>query len=67
MSAICSDRNYPTETELSALALFFYWKWSYTLSSHKQLQSPITQAGIAIRNDRTVAQNAELEAFLSRS
>ena len=61
MSAICSNGNYPT-SGTSALAYFSIESGSIPgvlINNY----NPLTQAGIAIRNRRTAAQDTELEAF----
>jgi molybdenum ABC transporter molybdate-binding protein len=63
MSAICSNGSYPT-SGTSALA-YFAIESSPTPSVLIHNYNPLTQAGIAIRNDRTAAQDAELEAFVA--
>jgi molybdenum ABC transporter molybdate-binding protein len=63
MSAICSSGSYPT-SGTSALAYFSIEGGSEpgTLVNN---YNPLTQAGIAVRNRRTPAQNTELEAFVA--
>lgn len=63
LAAICSNGSYPT-SGTSALA-YFPIESSATPSVLINNYNPITQAGIAIRNDRTAAQDAELEAFVA--
>ena len=62
MSAICSNGSYPTQGT-SALAYFSIEGGSEpgTLVNN---YNPLTQAGIAISNRRTAAQDTELEAFV---
>jgi ABC-type molybdate transport system substrate-binding protein len=63
MSAICSSGTYPT-SGTSALAYFSIEVGSEpgTLINN---YNPLTQAGIAIRNYRTAAQDTELESFVA--
>jgi ABC-type molybdate transport system substrate-binding protein len=63
MSAICSNGSYPTQGT-SALAYFSIQGGSEpgTLVNN---YNPLTQAGIAISNRRTAAQDTELEAFVA--
>ena len=63
MSAICSSGSYPT-SGTSALAYFSIESGSEpgTLVNN---YNPLTQAGIAIRNRRTAAQDTELESFVA--
>jgi ABC-type molybdate transport system substrate-binding protein len=63
MSAICSSGEYPTQGT-SALAYFSIEGGSEpgTLVNN---YNPLTQAGIAISNHRTAAQDTELEAFVA--
>jgi ABC-type molybdate transport system substrate-binding protein len=63
LAAICSNGSYPT-SGTSALA-YFPIESSSTPSVLINNYNPITQAGIAIRNDRTAAQDAELEGFVA--
>jgi molybdate transport system substrate-binding protein len=63
LSAICAFGIYPT-SGTSALA-YFPIESSATPSILINNYNPITQAGIAIRNVRTAAQDAELEAFVA--
>jgi hypothetical protein len=63
MSAICSNRGYPT-SGTSALAYFTIESGS-TPSVLINNYNPLTQAGIAVRNHRTAAQDTELEAFVA--
>jgi hypothetical protein len=63
LAAICSNGSYPT-SGTSALA-YFPIESSSTPSVLINNYNPITQAGIAIRNGRTEAQDAELEAFVA--
>jgi len=63
LAAICSNGSYPT-SGTSALAYFPIESTpnpSVLINNYK----PITQGGIAIRNDRTAAQDAALEAFVT--
>jgi len=63
LAAICSNGSYPT-SGTSALA---YFPIESTPNPSKLINNynPIVQGGIAIRNDRTAAQDAELEAFVA--
>jgi len=63
MSAICSNGSYPT-SGTSALA-YFSIESSSIPSVLINNYNPLTQAGIAIRNRRTPAQNTELDAFVA--
>src|SRR5262249_25537607 len=63
LAAICSNGSYPT-SGTSALA-YFPIESTSTPSQLINNYNPITQGGIAIRNDRTAAQDAELEAFVA--
>jgi hypothetical protein len=65
MSAICSNGSYPT-SGTSALAYFTIESGS-TPSPSVLINNynPLTQAGIAVRNHRTAAQDTELEAFVA--
>jgi molybdate transport system substrate-binding protein len=63
MSAICSNGSYPT-SGTSALAYFSIESGS-TPGVLINNYNPLTQAGIAIKNRRTEAQNTELEAFVT--
>jgi len=66
MSAICSNGNFPTTGNgTSALAYFPIEASSATPPVLINNYNPLTQAGIAIRNRRTPAQNTELEAFVA--
>jgi hypothetical protein len=63
LAAICSNGSNPT-SGTSALEYFPIESSpipSVLINNYK----PITQGGIAIRNDRTAAQDAELEAFVA--
>lgn len=62
LSAICSDGHYPTQGS-SALA-YFSIEGGTTPGTIVNNYNPLTQAGIAINNRRTSAQNTELEAFV---
>ena len=65
MSAICSMGSYPTPGNgTSALAYFSIGSGAQPgtiVNNYK----PLTQAGIAIRNRRTPAENVELEDFVA--
>ena len=63
MSAICSNGNYPT-SGTSALA-YFSTESGNTPGVLINNYNPLTQAGIAIRNRRTAAQDTELESFVA--
>ena len=66
MSAICSSGSYPTPGNgTSASAYFPIEASSATPPVLINNYNPLTQAGIAIRNRRTPAQNTELEAFVA--
>jgi hypothetical protein len=58
-----SNGSYPT-SGTSALA-YFSIESSSTRGVLVNNYNPLTQAGIAIRNRRTPAQNTELEAFVA--
>jgi len=63
LAAICSNGSYPT-SGTSALAVFPIESTanpSVLINNY----NPITQGGIAIRNDRTEAQDTELAAFVA--
>ena len=64
MSAICANGSYPT-SGTSALAYFAIESSSTTPSMLINNYNPLTQAGIAIRNNRTPFQNIELEDFVA--
>jgi ABC-type molybdate transport system substrate-binding protein len=63
LAAICSDGNYPTSgtSALVYLPIENNSIFSVLIDNY----NPITQSGIAIRNARTTAQNAELGAFVA--
>jgi ABC-type molybdate transport system substrate-binding protein len=63
LAAICSNGSYPT-SGTSALA-YFPIESTPTPSVLINNYNPITQGGIAIRNDRTAAQDTELAAFVA--
>lgn len=63
MSAICSSGTYPT-SGTSALAYFSIEVGSEPGTPINNY-NPLTQAGIAIRNYRTAAQDTELESFVA--
>jgi ABC-type molybdate transport system substrate-binding protein len=63
LAAICANGSYPT-SGTSALA-YFPIESTPNPSVLINNYNPITQGGIAIRNDRTAAQDAELEAFVA--
>jgi molybdate transport system substrate-binding protein len=66
MSAICSNGTYPTAGNgTSALAYFTIESTNTTPPMLVNNYNPLTQAGIAVANGRTSAQNAELEAFVA--
>jgi molybdate transport system substrate-binding protein len=66
MSAICSNGSYPTPGNgTSALAYFTLESSITTPPVLINNYNPLTQAGIAIRNRRTLAQNTELEDFVA--
>ena len=62
MSAICSNGIYPTQPGTSALA-YFSSETGSTPGTIVNNYNPLTQAGIAIENNRTAAQDTELAAF----
>jgi hypothetical protein len=62
MSAIYVDGKFPT-SGTSALA-YFSTDSTPNAGVRTYNYNPLTQAGIAIRNDRTPAQDTELEAFV---
>jgi ABC-type molybdate transport system substrate-binding protein len=64
LSAICSNGKYPTSgTSASA---YFAIESSFTAPQTLiNNYNPLTQAGIAIKTRRTVAQDSELEAFVA--
>ncbi len=64
LSAICSDGKYPT-SGTSALAYLPVQANPENPSVLATNYNPLTQAGIAIRNSRSSAQNAELNAFVA--
>lgn len=65
MSAICANGSYPTAGNgTSALAYFPLESTTATPPVLVNNYNPLTQAGIAIRNLRSFAQNTELEAFV---
>ncbi len=64
LSAICSDGKYPT-SGTSALAYLPVQASPETPSVLETNYNPLTQAGIAIKNSRSSAQNAELNAFVT--
>jgi molybdate transport system substrate-binding protein len=63
LSAICSSGSYPTQGT-SALA-YFSIEGGSTPGTVINNYNPLTQAGIAISNRRTAAQDTELEAFVA--
>jgi molybdate transport system substrate-binding protein len=63
MSAICSDGKYPT-SGTSALAYFPVQFSPEDPSVLTNSYNPLTQAGVAIRQRRSNAQNVELNAFV---
>jgi molybdate transport system substrate-binding protein len=66
MSAICSNGSYPTPGNgTSALAYFTLESSITTPPVLINNYNPLTQAGISIRNRRTLAQNTELEDFVA--
>jgi len=64
LSAICANGSYPT-SGTSALAYFAIESSATTPSVLVSNYNPLTQGGIAIRNDRSAAQDAELAAFVA--
>jgi molybdate transport system substrate-binding protein len=66
MSAICSNGSYPTPGNgTSALAYFSIESNAATPPVLINNYNPLTQAGIGIKNRRTLCQNIELEAFVA--
>ena len=65
LSAICSDGHYPTPGNGTSAVAYFSIGSGATPGVLINNYNPLTQAGIAIRNDRTAAQDAELEAFVA--
>ena len=65
MSAICSEGSYPTVGNGTSALAYFSIENGLTPGTLVNNYNPLTQAGIAIRNRRTRAQNAELEAFVA--
>jgi ABC-type molybdate transport system substrate-binding protein len=63
LSAICSNGEYPTQGT-SALA-YFSIEGGSGPGTIVNNYNPLTQAGIAIRNRRTAAQNTELADFVA--
>jgi ABC-type molybdate transport system substrate-binding protein len=63
LSAICSNGEYPTSGK-SALAYFPVQPSPENPAVLTNSYNPLTQAGIAIRNRRSDAQNAELKSFV---
>jgi ABC-type molybdate transport system substrate-binding protein len=63
LAAICSNGHYPT----SGTRALAYFSIESTPNPSELITNynPITQGGIAIRNDRTPAQDAELAAFVA--
>lgn len=64
LSAICSNEKYPTSgtSALTYFAIESNFTAPQTLINN---YNPLTQAGIAIKTRRTVAQDSELEAFVA--
>jgi len=65
MSAICSDGHYPTPGNGTSAVAYFSIGSGATPGFLTNNYNPLTQAGIAIRNDRTPYQNIELEDFVA--
>jgi ABC-type molybdate transport system substrate-binding protein len=63
MSAICADGKFPT-SGTSAVAYFPVQGSATNPSVLINSYNPLTQAGIAIRQHRSDAQNAELKSFV---
>jgi hypothetical protein len=63
LSAVCSDGTYPTQgtSDLD----YFSIEGGPTSGTLVNNYNPLTQAGIAISNRRTAAQESELEAFVA--
>jgi hypothetical protein len=65
MSAICSDGHFPTPGNGTSAVAYFSIGSGGMPGVLVNNYNPLAQAGIAIRNDRTPAQNIELEAFVA--
>src|SRR5262245_33818947 len=65
MSAICSDGHYPTPGNGTSALAYFSIESGPTPGVIINNYNPLAQGGIAIRNDRTPAQNIELEDFVA--
>lgn len=66
MSAICSNGSFPTPGNGTSALAYFAIETSVAVPPVIiNNYNPLTQAGIAIRNRRTPAQNTELEAFVT--
>jgi molybdenum ABC transporter molybdate-binding protein len=65
MSAIYSSGSYPTPGNGTSALAYFTLEGGSTAGTLVYNYNPLTQAGIAVRNRRTPAQNAELEAFVA--
>jgi len=65
MSAICSNGSYPTPGNGTSALAYFSIESSSVPGILINNYNPLTQAGIAIRNRRTPAQNTELEDFVA--
>jgi molybdate transport system substrate-binding protein len=65
MSAICSNGRFPTPGNGTSAVAYFSIGSGGTPGTLVNNYNPLAQGGIAIRNDRTEAQNAELAAFVA--
>src|SRR5215813_11767437 len=65
MSAICLNGSYPTSGNGTSALAYFSVESGPTPGTVIYNYNPLTQAGIAIRNRRTPAQNTELESFVA--
>jgi ABC-type molybdate transport system substrate-binding protein len=65
MSAICSNGSYPTSGNGTSALAYFSIEGSSTPGVLINNYNPLTQAGIAVRNRRTAAQDSELESFVA--
>lgn len=64
LSAICSSGVYPTANNGTSALAYFSIETDPTTGKLVNNYNPLTQAGIAINEKRTSAQDAELEAFV---
>src|SRR5262245_53095792 len=65
MSAICADGHYPTPGNGTSAVAYFSIGSGATPGVLINNYNPLTQAGIAIRNNRTPFQNIGLEDFVA--